>query len=173
MDDAATINAPSYFNHLRFATYYSDLVIPEAQETGIHPLLLFSIIRQESFFESFAFSPAGASGLMQFMSATGQERANLLGWPPDYRQTDLLRPVVSITFGADYLSNLLEYLDGDIFAALAGYNGGPGNSKIWKDLSNGDQDLFLEIVRFEETRRYITTIYEVFTIYRRLYSRTP
>lgn len=173
MDDAATINAPIYFNHLRFATYYSDLVIPEAQESGIHPLLLFSIIRQESFFESFAFSPAGASGLMQFMSATGQERANLLAWPPNYRQTDLLRPVVSITFGADYLSNLLGYLEGDIFAALAGYNGGPGNSKIWKDLSNGDQDLFLEIVRFEETRRYITTIYEVFTIYRRLYSRTP
>lgn len=173
MDDAATVNAPAYFNHLRFATHYGDLAIPEAQDAGIHPLLLFSIIRQESFFESFAYSPVGASGLMQFMSATGRERASLLGWPPNYTDMDLLRPIVSITFGADYLSALLVYLEGDMYAALAGYNGGPGNSKIWKDLSKGDPDLFLEIVRFEETRQYITTIYEVFTIYRRLYSRTP
>lgn len=172
IDDAATFNAPTYFNHLRFAPYYSDLVFPASQDSGIHPMMLFSIMRQESFFESFAFSAAGANGLMQFMPATGQDRANMLGWPDNYSQQDLLRPIVSITFGADYLADLESYLDGDVYAALAAYNGGPGNASAWKDLSNGDPDLFLEIVRFDETHKYITTIYEVFSIYRRLYARS-
>lgn len=171
MDDASTFNAPIYFNHLRFAPYYSDLVFPASQDSGIHPMLIFSIIRQESFFESFAYSGAGAIGLMQFIPTTAQERANLLGWPQNYTQDDLLRPIVSVTFGADYLADLQSYLDGDIYAALAAYNGGPGNSSAWKDLSNGDPDLFLEVIRFEETHNYITTIYEVFSIYRRLYAR--
>ena len=40
-------------------------------------------------------------------------------------------------------------------------------------LAEGDQDLYLEIIRFEETRNYIRGIYEIFSIYRRLYDRTP
>jgi len=61
-------------------------------------------------------------------------------------------------------------LNGHIYAALAAYNGGPGNAVIWKQLAGDDPDLFLEIVRFEETRDYIRNIYEIFVIYRRLYS---
>lgn len=35
-------------------------------------------------------------------------------------------------------------------------------------------DLFLESVRFEETRNYIRNIYEIFAIYKRLYgTATP
>lgn len=171
LDDAGTFNAPVYFNHLRFAPYYSELVFAAAEDSGVHPLILFSMIRQESLFEGFAFSSAGASGLMQFMPATGQDQANRLGWPENYNQQDLLRPIVSITFGADYLATLRGYFEGDIYAALAGYNGGPGNSTAWQSLSNGDPDLFLEIVRFEETHNYITNISELFAIYRRLYTR--
>ena len=48
MDDAQTLNAPDFFNHIRFGTYYSELVIPAGQDYDIHPLLLFSVIRQES-----------------------------------------------------------------------------------------------------------------------------
>jgi len=57
--------------------------------------------------------------------------------------------------------------------ALAAYNGGPGNAAIWKELAGDDPDLFLEVIRFEETRSYIKGIYEIFTIYRNLYDRTP
>jgi soluble lytic murein transglycosylase len=76
---------------------------------------------------------------------------------------------VSIAFGTHYLANNRNALDGDLYAALAAYNGGPGNSVQWKALSGNDPDLFLESVRFEETRNYIRSIYEIYSIYKRLY----
>jgi soluble lytic murein transglycosylase len=173
MDDANTMQAPKYFNRLRFGTYFSELVLPQAEAYDFHPFYLFSIIRQESFFEGFAVSGAGARGLMQFMPATAQERAERLGWPPNYSDTDLYRPQVSIRFGADYLDFTRTYLDGDLHAALAAYNGGPGNAREWKNLAGDDPDLFMETIRFEETRTYVRSIYEVFCIYRRLYDRSP
>ncbi len=171
MDDAQTMNAPAYFNHIRFGSYYSELVIPAAQEYGFHPLLLFSIIRQESLFEGFVRSTAGARGLMQIIPSTGAERANKEGWPPDYSDEDLYRPLVSIKLGTAYLNFLRSYFDGDMFAALAAYNAGPGNATIWLDESGGDPDLFLEVIRFSETRTYLQNISEIFAIYRRIYSQ--
>jgi soluble lytic murein transglycosylase len=173
MDDATTMNAPMFFNRIRFGTYYGDLVLPAAEKYEFHPFLIFSVIRQESFFEPFVGSSAGARGLMQFMPATGQERADRLSWPPGYIADDLDRALVSVTFGASYLDFTRKYLDGDLYGALAAYNGGPGNARVWKDLASDDPDLFLEVVRFEETRRYIRAIYEMFSIYARLYSRAP
>lgn len=172
MDDAATMNAPAYFNHIRFGTYYSDLVIPAGQEYGFHPLFLFSVIRQESLFEGFVRSTAGARGLMQIIPSTGAERADKEGWPPDYSDEDLYRPLVSVKLGSAYLSFLRSYYEGDMYAALAAYNAGPGNSSIWLEQAQGDPDLFLEIIRFSETQTYIKTISEVFAIYRRLYTRS-
>jgi soluble lytic murein transglycosylase len=173
LDDAASLNAPVYFSHLRFPTYYSDLVIPLAQENGFSPLLLFSVIRQESFFESTIKSSAGAVGLMQIWPPTGQTLTNEIGWPANYTQDDLYRPLVSITFGARNLHDNQSYLDGDLYAALAAYNTGYTRAKEWKDLSNNDPDLFLEVIRLDEPHRYILSIYEMFSIYRRIYDRTP
>ncbi len=173
LDDAASLNAPIYFSHLRFATYYADLIIPLAHDNGLNPLLVFSVIRQESLFESTIGSSAGALGLMQVIPSTGQYLADKLSWPDNYTDDDLYRPLVSITFGTEYLHEMLSYLDGDLYAALAAYNGGQGNAKIWQDLSNGDPDLFLEIVRLSETHTYVLSVYEIFTIYRRIYDRTP
>jgi soluble lytic murein transglycosylase len=172
MSDAETMNAPAYFNYVRFGSYYSDLIIPAAQEYGFHPLLLFSVVRQESLFEGFVRSTAGARGLMQIIPSTGAERADQEGWPPDYTAEDLYRPQVSIKLGTAYLSFLRTYFDGDLYAALAAYNAGPGNAAIWLDEAKGDQDLFLEVIRFTETQTYLKNISEIFAIYRRIYSRT-
>jgi len=172
MDDVATMNAPAYFNHIRFGTYYSDLVIPAGQEYGFHPLFLFSVIRQESLFEGFVRSTAGARGLMQIIPSTGAELEDQEGWPPDYSDVDLYRPQVSIKLGTAYLGFLRSYFDGDIYATLAAYNAGGGNTSIWLEEAQGDQDLFLEIIRFSETQLYLKNISEIFAIYRRLYTRT-
>lgn len=171
MDDAGTMSAPLYFNHLRFGPYFADLVLPVAQAYGFEPLFLFSVIRQESLFEGFVTSTAGARGLMQIIPSTGQSIANNAGWPPNYTAADLYRPKVSITFGADYLADQRDYFDEQLYVALAAYNAGPGNAAIWWDLAAGDQDLFLEIIRFPETQNYIRGIYEIFTIYRNLYQQ--
>ncbi|MBN2502028.1 MAG: tetratricopeptide repeat protein [Anaerolineales bacterium] len=169
MDDAATMNAPIYFNRLRFGNYYWDLIVPISQSYGFHPLFMFSVVRQESLFEGFVTSSAGARGLMQIVPTTGQSVANKLGWPANYSGEDLYRPIVSLNFGTDYLSTQMGSLGNDQYAALAAYNGGPGNAAEWNSLAGGDQDLFLEVVRFSETRSYIRGIYEIYTIYRNLY----
>jgi soluble lytic murein transglycosylase len=173
MDDAATLSAPLYFNHLRFGTYFSDLIRPAAQKYNFNPLFLFSVVRQESLFESFATSSAAAGGLMQIVPATGAEIAKNLGWPPGYQDADRYRPIVNVNLGADYLETQRKNFNGDLYAALAAYNGGPGNAADWKQMAPDDPDLFLEIIPYSETRNYIRGIYEIFNIYRRIYNRTP
>jgi soluble lytic murein transglycosylase len=173
MSDADTLNAPAYLNRIRFGAYYSDLVMPLAKQYGFHPLFLFSVIRQESLFDGFVRSSAGANGLMQIIPATGEGIAADLGWPENYTQEDLNRPLVNLTFGVDYLDHQRAAFDGDLYAALAAYNGGPGNAQQWRLLAPDDPDLFLEVIRFAETRNYIRGIFELFNIYRLLYDRTP
>ncbi len=174
LDDAASLNAPIYFNHIRFGTYYSELVVPLAQEYNFNPLLVWSLMRQESFFDREIHSAAGAQGLMQIMPATGMEIFNRMGWPPNFTANDLDRPAVSIHMGLDYLDSQRSYLGDDMYAVLAAYNGGPGNASSWLELAGGsDPDLFLEIIRYDETQRYVKGIYEMYSIYRRLYERTP
>jgi soluble lytic murein transglycosylase len=173
LDDFSSLSAPVLFTHIRFGTYYPELVVPLAQADDFHPLFVWSVIRQESLFEDFVESFAGARGLMQIMPATGADIAYRKGWPPNYSANDLYLPAINLRMGLDYLDDQREYFDGDIYAALAAYNGGPGNAVTWLALAQGDADLFVEVIRFDETRNYLMGIYEVFSIYRRVYERVP
>ncbi len=171
MNDFTTLTAPVYFNHVRFGLYYPELVNDAAQRYNFHPLQLYAVIRQESLFEGFIRSGAGARGLMQIIPETGAGLAQQLGWPPGYTADDLYRPVVSIRLGAAYLAQQRDAFGGDLYAALAAYNAGPGNALLWHNLSQGDPDLFLETIRFEETHRYIRHIYENYNLYLHFYAR--
>ena len=162
-------DAPPFLARLVYPTYYADLVVPEAQSRGLDPLLVFALIRQESLFESLSYSSAAAHGLMQIIPATGQEIATALKWP-DYSRTDLYKPYISIKFGVYYLARQRSGLDDDLYAALAAYNGGPGNAVHWKAESGDDPDLFYETVFFSETRLYIRRISEYYEIYKKLYA---
>ena len=75
---------PAFIAKLLHPTYYADLVLRHAQEYGLDPLLVFSLIRQESLFEPFAVSSAAANGLMQVIPSTGREINSDLSWPPGY-----------------------------------------------------------------------------------------
>ena len=171
LDELSSLSAPIYFTHIRFGAYFRDLTVASANEYAIPPLLLFALIRQESLFNPHIFSAAGASGLAQIMPATGEENVDLLNWPPNYEQSDLLRGEVSLTLGAFYLSRVEEYLEGNLQAALAAYNAGPGNAETWVALSNNDPDLFLEVIRFQETQDYLMQITEFINIYKLVYGR--
>jgi len=169
MSDAGTLDAPIYFNHIRFGVYFRELVVPTAADEGIPTLAFLSLMRQESLFDSAITSSAGARGLMQLMPATASEVAANMGYPPNFTLDDLYLPVVNIKLGARYLARQINYLGGDMMAAMAGYNGGPGNAAIWQELSRGDPDLFVECIRFDESRQYVMRIYENFEIYRKIY----
>ena len=160
--------APAFIARLSYPVYYADVVVPEAQADGLDPLLVFALVRQESLFEGVATSSAFANGLMQIMPATGREIAAGLGWP-NYSTGELYKPYVSVTFGAYYLARQRDFLDGDLYAALAAYNGGPGNASRWRDLANGDPDLFLETITLNETRTYLLRVREHLAMYQQLY----
>jgi len=167
---SASLTAPAYFNHIRYGLYYHDLIINEEARYGLDPLFMFSVIRQESLFEGFVRSTAGANGLMQIIPDTGAQIANELNWPTGYDVGDLYRPNVSVRFGAYYLDKNRKLLNNNIYASLAAYNAGPGNAIVWNELANNDPDLLVEVIRFQETRDYIRFIYEIFSTYRSLYS---
>jgi soluble lytic murein transglycosylase len=125
-------------------------------------------VRQESLFDAGIGSQAGAQGLAQVMPSTGEWIASQLG-ETSFSYGDLLRPCVSVRYGVWYLAQQFTYLGGDAFAALAAYNAGPGNAAAWRDLANGDPDLFFETIAFSETRRYLSTVLPNYYHYRRLY----
>ncbi|MFN4294450.1 MAG: transglycosylase SLT domain-containing protein [Thermoflexales bacterium] len=162
---------PDFIARLLYPTYYADLVLRHAQEFGLDPLLLFSLIRQESLFEPFAVSSAAANGLMQVIPSTGREIHNDLSWPPNYTTADLQKPYVSVRFGSHYLAKQRRFFDGDLYAALAAYNGGPGNALRWKERSAGDPDVFFMAITFDETQRYVRALAASYAIYHRLYAR--
>jgi soluble lytic murein transglycosylase len=122
-------------------------------------------------FEGSITSSAAAQGLMQIIPDTGTWIAARLN-RPNFQNSDLYRPFINVEFGGYYLNFLRDYFDGDMFAALAAYNAGPGNAEIWLKAADDDPDLFLEIARIEEPRRYIRAIYEFYELYRAFYGVT-
>lgn len=169
-EHSQSLQAADYFSHVRYGTYFRELIQPAAQRNGFDTLFLFSVVRQESLFEGFVRSTAGARGLMQIIPATGEDVASRLGWPLSFEPDMLYRPNVSVKLGSYYLASNRIYLNGELYAALAAYNAGPGNAFVWQQLAGGDPDLFLEVVRAAETRNYIRGVYEIYNIYRMLYS---
>ena len=91
-------------------------VINSATNNGVDPLLLYSIMHQESSFKAHAISPKGARGLMQLMPFTAMR----------YGVTNIFDPRQNIEGGARYVRFLLDRFDGDIDLVLAGYNAGEG-----------------------------------------------
>jgi soluble lytic murein transglycosylase len=147
---------------------YADLLTAAAKEQEVSPLLLLALVRQESFYDPQAGSPAGALGLTQVIPSTGGAIATALGVEP-FTATDLYRPKISLRFGASYLSDQMGSFDGDVYRALAAYNGGPGAAAIAATSAGNDEDLFVEDLEFDETRLYIRRVMENYARYRQLY----
>jgi soluble lytic murein transglycosylase len=166
-----TLEAPVYLARLRYPAYYGSVILDVSQRQNVDPLLLLSLIRHESLFNTYATAAAGEKGLTQVIPATAQYIAEQLNWP-NYQNTDLFRPYVGIEFGAFFLSENIHRFDGNVQAALAGYNAGPGRAQAWLDLSGGDPDQFMTAITIDSTRTYVQRIYGFYNIYRALYGNT-
>jgi len=116
-----------------------DAVIMEmATKYGVDPRLIVEVIRQESGFNPYAVSPAGAKGLMQLIDGTAARMGTRNVF--DVRQ--------NIEGGVKYLRLLLDMFNGDVALALAGYNAGEH-----RVIRSGYQ-----VPNIAETRHYVKTI---------------
>jgi soluble lytic murein transglycosylase-like protein len=100
-------------------------VVDEARRHHLDLALVMAVMHVESRFYNFAISPAGAVGLMQILPSTGEELAQRAGIPWHGPQT-LLDPSINVRLGIAYLRELSDRYRGDLSAALAAYNWGPG-----------------------------------------------
>ncbi len=161
-------DAPIFLQRMAYPRHFAELIDAEAGRNGIDPLIFYSLIRQESLFEEGARSFAAAQGLAQIIPATGAEIAGRIGFP-NYSNALIYRPYINLRFGTFYLAWVRDFVDGRIASALAGYNGGPGNSQRWRELSGPDDTLFVELMDYSETRLYLQRILSHFYHYTRLY----
>jgi soluble lytic murein transglycosylase len=159
---------PSGLLRLAYPTAYPDLVQDAADEHDLPPALLLAVARQESFFDPLAGSEAGALGLMQIVPDTGEKIAQDAAFD-DYTVDDLYRPSVSLEFGARYLRDQLDTSDGDVYQALAAYNGGPIATERWAEASGEDVDRFVAEIEFAQTEAYVQLVMENVARYSQLY----
>ncbi len=148
---------------------YQGLVESEAQNHRLDPFLILALMRTESLFDPLAESPAGARGLMQIMPATGREIFRQLG-APDESMNSFFEPEWSIRMGAYYLGQQVQAYHGQVQFALAAYNAGPGHASRWLKRWDGiDPDLFVELIDFQETRRFIKKVLATQAHYQRVW----
>lgn len=166
-------NVPLLLQKLIYPLDYQNIVLEQAQRNNIDPLLLLSLIKQESSFRPAVASGAGARGLTQVIPSTGAAIAANLG-KTGYTADNLYLPYTSIEFGAYYLANRLHDYNGEPFEALAAYNGGEGSVSKWVAAHppSSNLDDFVENIGYAETREYVKIVYANYAMYRQIYAAT-
>jgi soluble lytic murein transglycosylase-like protein/TolA-binding protein len=163
-------NKPKFYEDkdfwmLSYPLIYFDNVKETSAKNGLPPLLLQSLMRQESRFQAHAVSRSNAIGLCQLLPSTAKEVARSINFPvPD--KTTLFNPAYNIELGGKYLGGLVARFNGQAQLAVAAYNGGPGSVTKWlKEKPNADPDYFVETIPFDETRNYVVSVFENFWVY--------
>ena len=158
---------------LRFPLKYRDLVASEAQSHTLDTAWVYAVIRQESAFMRDAHSHAGALGLMQLMPATARSVAvnQLKRKPPGKYQ--LLKPATNIALGSAYLGQLKEKLNQNPVLATAAYNAGPHRVARWLPKEDLPADIWVELVPFRETQRYLKRVMSYMVIYDKRLGKEP
>ncbi len=146
---------------------YEEIINKYAEEYNSDPLMIASIIKVESGFDTEAVSEMNAKGLMQILPDTGEWIAAKL--EEDYHDELLHDPDYNIKLGAYYYEYLYEYF-GDESLALAAYNGGMGNVEQWlEDPEISSDGHTLENIPFAETRDYVDKVQHVHETYKYFY----
>jgi soluble lytic murein transglycosylase len=141
---------------------HEDVIRQQANEKDVDAALIAAVIYSESKFIDQE-SSAGARGLMQITPAAADTIAKN-SEATTFELKDLADPEINIRYGTFLLAELLDRYDGDVAAALAGYNAGPGNADEW-----GGAGLTVEEIPFPETRAYVEEVLEKQGEYREKY----
>ncbi len=148
---------------------YAEAVDTAAQATGIDPALIYAVMCVESRFSPRARSPAGAIGLMQLLRTTARRIASVtLG---DRRiAARVTRPSTNILIGASLLQELGGHFRGHLPLMLVGYHAGSGAARRFhRTFGHLPTDVFVEVLPYAQTVRYIQRVVGLAAGYRALY----
>jgi soluble lytic murein transglycosylase-like protein len=112
------------------------VITDAATRAAIAPALVEAISYVESRHDPRAVSPKGAIGAMQLMPSTAKDLA-----------VDPRDPIQNVRGGATYVRKLIDANDGDLIAAIAAYNSGPGAVHRYGG-----------VPPFRETRAYVAAV---------------
>lgn len=157
---------------LRFPLAHTQHVERNASRNGIEKAWIYAVMRQESAFMHNARSHAGAMGLMQLMPATARAVARDLNRKPP-RRTELMKPETNILLGSAYLKQVKNELGDSAILATAAYNAGPHRVERWLPERALPADIWIELVPFRETRRYLQRVLAYTVIYEKRMGLDP
>jgi soluble lytic murein transglycosylase len=132
---------------------------------------LLGIARQETEFNEFTVSGAGAKGLLQVMTVTANHVCR------DYKIKCEIPRLLSDTsyntmIASAYIADRMGEFGGSYVLGLAGYNAGPGRARQWirqlgdpRD-ANVDPIDWIEHIPFQETREYVSKVLANVQMYR-------
>lgn len=160
---------PAEFWRLCYPESFAPIVNAAAAGTPRDPLLVYALMYAESAFDPAAYSPAGASGLMQLMPFTGARMAGFAGIPVP-QPAEYFQPRVNITLGTTYLSQLLDMFNGMAPPAIAGYNAGEiVVGTWWKPEHETASAEFVASIPYRETKQYVQKVLWFYREYQRIY----
>lgn len=130
-----------------------------------NPIILQSILKEESHFNPFAGSSVGAAGLMQLMPATYSETAKRIGLSGDIFSVDN-----NIKAGSSYYEGLMKVSGSKDLYAISAYNGGIGSVSGWiNKFIYSDTDEFVEQIPYPETKNYVKKVLRSYWVYGNVY----
>ncbi|MBI4691153.1 MAG: transglycosylase SLT domain-containing protein [Nitrospirae bacterium] len=143
---------------------YWSVVREAASGHGVDPLIVLSVMREESRFDPKARSTAGALGLMQLMPQTAylldkKINMNITSW----EQIHDIK--INITLGSYYLNFLIKEF-ASYPVAIAAYNAGEDIVRKWQRSGNyKSSDEFIEDIPYDETRNFAKRVIKTYFEY--------
>lgn len=161
---------PGWYARFSYPLRYEDTINREAKRHALDPALIAAVINVESKWVPDTVSSAGAVGLMQLLPNTAAfiaRQPKRPSPPPD----ELTDPEINITYGSWYLRYLVTN-HRDLPAALAAYNAGDQNVRIWEQHAKAEGRGFDagRDIPFPETREFVRRVLRDASVYRRAYS---
>ena len=168
MDHQQLDNLPFELWGSLYPIFFEDIIREYTQKYEIDSLLVMAMIREESRFNSWDESVAGARGLMQIIFSTAEwiaQKINII----DFNDEMLFSPKVNINLGCWYIHYLKEKFSNDYILMISGYNAGPGITDKWVErYDQSDLDNFVENIPYAETREHIKKVMKSYQMYKKL-----
>ncbi len=169
---AKRVELPDEFWRFYYPPAFLDTVRKVCAKYGMDPYFVISLIRQESAYNSWARSSAGAMGLMQLMPKTGKKVYKKLMRGKRFKKGLLYDPELNINLGITHLSKLIQETEGDMVKILIGYNAGRKRIGSWeKRFKDQKGEEFIEMIPFGETKGYVKKVLRNYYNYKWIYQK--